>query len=351
MDKETYEKQKAFAGEKKPSMLRRCVGHDYTERRMYMVTMVTEGRQPLFGTLVGDNEAEARVELSALGQAVSDNWFAIPQHFPQIEVIALQMMPDHLHGILFVREKLEKHFGQVLSGFKAGCNKDYRRLVFGVGSVVAVPQQKGQPQQKEQKRPPRSADDRNHGLLFARGYNDKLLLRAGQLEVWKNYLRDNPRRLFIKRHHPDLFRVQFGLQFGSQTYSALGNRFLLSHPFRRQVQCSRKLSEKQIQTEIRKALAAAAQGAVHVSPAISPGEKAVMRTLLNAGFPLVFLEENGLTPYTKPGNGFFQACANGQLLILAPWEHHNEQIPITRNKCLVLNELAKNICNINTYLT
>ena len=57
MDKETYEKQKAFAGEKKPSMLRRMVGHDYTERQMYMITMVTEGRQPLLGTLVGNADA------------------------------------------------------------------------------------------------------------------------------------------------------------------------------------------------------------------------------------------------------------------------------------------------------
>ena len=49
MDRDTFEKQKPFAGEKKPSMLRRCVGHDYTSRQMYMVTMVTEGRRPLFG--------------------------------------------------------------------------------------------------------------------------------------------------------------------------------------------------------------------------------------------------------------------------------------------------------------
>ncbi len=36
-----FESRKAFAGEKKPSMQRRCVDHDYTARRMYMVTMVT----------------------------------------------------------------------------------------------------------------------------------------------------------------------------------------------------------------------------------------------------------------------------------------------------------------------
>lgn len=42
MKREVYEKQKAFADAKTPSMLRRCVGHDYTERQMYMVTMVVE---------------------------------------------------------------------------------------------------------------------------------------------------------------------------------------------------------------------------------------------------------------------------------------------------------------------
>ena len=57
MKKETYEAQKAFAGEKKPSMQRRCVGHDYGSRQIYMITMVTEGRRPLFGQVVGCSDA------------------------------------------------------------------------------------------------------------------------------------------------------------------------------------------------------------------------------------------------------------------------------------------------------
>ena len=57
MDRRTFESQKAFAGEKKASMQRRCVDNDYTARRMYMITMVTEERKPLFGKVVGDGEA------------------------------------------------------------------------------------------------------------------------------------------------------------------------------------------------------------------------------------------------------------------------------------------------------
>ena len=38
------------------------------------------------------------------------------------------MMPDHLHGILFVKAPIPVHLGQVISGFKAGCRKAQRLL-------------------------------------------------------------------------------------------------------------------------------------------------------------------------------------------------------------------------------
>ena len=115
------------------------------------------------------------------------------------------------------------------------------------------------------------------------------------------------------------------------------------------MQCSRKLTEAEIDERIRQALNEASQGTVHVSPAISPGEKAVIRALLDAGHPLIFLEENGLTPYTKPSHRFFAACARGQLLILSPWEHHNVQQTTTRDKCLTLNALAQEIERLPSY--
>ena len=70
-----------------------------------------------------------------------------------------------------------------------------------------------------------------------------------------NYLHENPRRLAIRREHPDYFRVQFGVTVAGQTYAAIGNR----------------------------------------------------------------------------------------LLLLAPWPHQNERIPLTRAMCLALNKMAENI--------
>ena len=134
MKKEIYEQQKAFAGEKIPSMSRRKVGHDYQQRQIYMITMATEGRLPLLGKVVGKSDGqkgtpeEPRVELTELGKQVERNWHDIAVRYPQIDVLALQMMPDHFHGILFVKEHIEKPLGKVLLGFKQGCNKAYRRL-------------------------------------------------------------------------------------------------------------------------------------------------------------------------------------------------------------------------------
>ena len=81
-----------------------------------------------------------------------------------------------------------------------------------------------------------------------------------------------------------------------------------------------------------------------VSPAISKGEKAIMRVAFEERLPLIYLQENGFTDLAKPGGMRMDACARGQLLILAPWEQHNERILIKRGQCLELNEMARAIC-------
>ena len=345
MDKETFERQKAFAGEKKPSMLRRRVGHNYTERQIYMVTMTTEGRRPLFGQVVGRSDAPAgdnnapRIVLSELGTRVQQEWLGIPNYYPEIKIIALQMMPDHLHGILFVKQKMQKDLSRVIRGFKTGCNRAYRALF---SASPAVPCVATQSQQRAPSNPKGSHP--KHGLLFAPGFNDQLLLSQGQLQTWLDYLRDNPRRLLMKREHPDLFRVQRNLIIKGQQFSAIGNRFLLNRPMRQQVQCSRRLTEEQIAEKTEEMLSLARQGAVLVSPCISKGEKLIMRAAFDAGMPLIILQENGFTDLAKPGGQRMDACARGQLLLLAPWEHHNERTAITRNQCLTLNALAHQIC-------
>lgn len=306
-------------------MLRRRVGHDYHERRVYLITMTVTDRRPLLGRLVGNAEAAEgaadapRVELSALGQRVEACWRKIGVLHPEVSVLATMVMPDHLHGILFVERRMEEHLGMVVKGFKTGCNKAYRELLGGAGGG-------------------------REGYLWARGFNDHILEGRDELERWFVYLRNNPRRLALKRAYPDYFRVQFNVTIGGRTYAAIGNRFLLGHPQRLQVQCSRSLTEAEIEAVVAEKMQHARSGAVLVSPAISDGERAVMRAALDGGLPLIFLTPWGFNVFSKPGHQYYKACAAGHFLILAPWPHQNQRVPLTRQMCLQLNAMAKEIC-------
>ena len=367
MTEEEFAKHKKYAGEAKPSMHRRRIGHDYQSRRMYLITMTIEGRKPLLGRLVGQvgetaESTTARVELTPLGQRVEEEWFAVKAHHPEASAIALQIMPDHLHGILFVEQAMEHHLGAVIRGFKTSTNKAYRQFfpeaaapplhsqpaalwrpaaspasaaVPPVGYAAAAPQPKRD----------RSHENRQHGLLWTPGYNDHILSNEGELNRWRHYLGDNPRRLFLRRHHPDLFRVSFGLQIGPFTCTAIGNRFLLDYPQRRQVQCSTHYYEEDIRKAVDGYMAAARDGAVLVSPAISEGEKRTMRTAFDAALPLVYVSANGFGAYSKPGGAFFDACAEGRLLILSPFPQQNQKVALTRRMCMQMNELARLIAD------
>ena len=103
----------------KPSMTRRCTAHDYKSRCFYMITLVVNKRHPLLGTIEGDGlTTQAQIKLGVLGQAVTKELVAIPNFYPQIEIGRLQIMPDHLHVIIFVKEPIPVHLGRIINGFK-----------------------------------------------------------------------------------------------------------------------------------------------------------------------------------------------------------------------------------------
>lgn len=76
------------------------------------------------------------------------------------------------------------------------------------------------------------------------------------------------------------------------------------------------------------------------------GEQAVMRAVLDERLPLIFLTPWGFNKFSKPGHQYFEACAEGRFLILAPWEHQNEHIPLTRAMCKALNSMTEQICKL-----
>ncbi|MBR5639454.1 MAG: transposase [Muribaculaceae bacterium] len=304
-----------------PSMKRRKEDHDYNARCVYLITLCVNGRKPLFGTL-RDADAEHPypwVEPSELGMKVIENRSNIMIENPEVKTLGFQLMPEHVHGIIFVSEQLSRHLGHVIARFKAKCTASFR-------SQLECSEAESQ-----------------KIALWEQGHNDRILYGKGQLETWVNYLRDNPRRSWVKRHHKELFNVRHGITVGANQVSVMGNHFLLDYPFKVAVKCSRSMTDKEIEETCDQFLSKAKDGAVLVSPCISRGEKVVMRRVFDAGFPLIILLENGFAPKQKPSGRQFDACAEGRLLLVAPWEHHNQRRAITREQCMALNRIAEDI--------
>lgn len=301
----------------KPSMKRRMVNHDYQGVAIYMVTLCIEGRRPLLGTLNAPDNYHVLpwIKPSPLGKSVKQVWLDIPTYHPEIKLIAFQLMPDHIHGILHVTRPMSCHLGRVVQGFKLGCKDAFKNLF----------------------------NEEQYANLWEEGYNDRILKGKGQLSRWINYLDDNPRRLWVKCNNPEFFTQHTGIMINSTPVVTMGNIFLLDYPCKVNVKCSRRLSEAEIKAECSRFLSLASRGAVLVSPCISPGEKEVMGCAFEAGWPIIVLIENGFAPKQKPSGRQFDACSQGRLLLIAPWEHHGDFRRITRAQCNTLNELAKHI--------
>ena len=176
--------------ETKHRMGRRMHGWDYAGRSIYMITLTIAVRRPVLGQLVERN-GEWIVEPSEAGRIVEQCLAELPQQWPGVSLICTQLMPDHLHFIIFVEKKQPKPLGAIVGSLKS---KSTSRVL----NLAA----RGEPQDKAA-----HGEAQDQKKFWAPGYVDIVLLRRGQLEKMIAYLRDNPRRLAIKRANPTLFKV------------------------------------------------------------------------------------------------------------------------------------------------
>lgn len=85
----------------------RLKGYDYSSEGAYYVTIVAQGRECLFGEIVN-----GEMILNEYGKIVQKWWDEIPIHFPNVELGAFVIMPNHIHGIIFI---IAERRGEVIS--------------------------------------------------------------------------------------------------------------------------------------------------------------------------------------------------------------------------------------------
>ena len=262
---------------------KRAFFHDYHDRCVYLITVTVEGRRPLLGRVEGNAE-RAWIALSETGRAVWHELERLPRQWPQVRVLQHQIMPDHVHLVLFVTERLPERWplGNVVASWKHACGQAYSEIC----GLTLTLECADTATHDNPRQPPRTDSDSiaDAGLsdeaasahsyasvrspykpLFAKGFNDSILTSRGQLNHMMAYVRDNPRRLLIKRQLSPLFVIHHDLQVAGYRFDAVGNLDLLQRPMVA-VHCRRHWSETERQAYTRQCLSASEQGAVLIGP-------------------------------------------------------------------------------------
>jgi REP element-mobilizing transposase RayT len=292
--------------------------HDYTRVGFYMITILTAGRRRLFGEC-----ADNGVRLSVAGEILQRRWQEIPTHRPAIEANTLVVMPDHIHGIVYVKEPLSKPVGQTIRGFKSGVTSELRRRFANPTLEV-----------------------------WEEGYHDRVIMNADTLRAERRYIHDNPRRYCLRKANPAMFirvnRPEHSRLPPGMDWVGFGNLFLLDKPEMMPVQVSRNVSPSELAVRKTEALEQAWRGTVMVSPFISPGEKEVAHAVMEQIYgSLILIRPEGFPPLYKPAGAYFDLCAQGRLLVLSPFAYTGRKLDLTRERCLQMNRLVEDICANN----
>ena len=72
---------------------------NYATNGGYFITICTEGKKCFFGEVVG-----GEMQLSPIGKVAQKLWCEIPQHFPNCHIDVFCIMPNHIHGILLIKQ-------------------------------------------------------------------------------------------------------------------------------------------------------------------------------------------------------------------------------------------------------
>ena len=80
----------------------RLQGFEYTRQGAYFITICTRNRECLLGDV-----GEERMHLNEAGLFAHAAWEDLPRHYPHVALDAWTIMPNHVHGIVVLTERVK----------------------------------------------------------------------------------------------------------------------------------------------------------------------------------------------------------------------------------------------------
>jgi REP element-mobilizing transposase RayT len=172
----------------------RLAGWDYGSHGLYFVTICIKDRIPYFGKIENQNDSVlqsletqsletqsiASLRETEIGKIAYDNWENITMFHPYVELDDFVIMPDHVHGILFMN-KPEKTSWEI-NKFGAQRN-NLASVIRGYKSSVQT-----------------YATIHNIEFSWQPRYYDRVIRNEKEYLNIVNYIRDNPDQWYLNKN-------------------------------------------------------------------------------------------------------------------------------------------------------
>lgn len=301
---------------------RRAFGHNYYAPFIYHVILKKAPHCEAYGHITGDARiapgeyGSAKTKETQLGSIIAKALLHLQYEFNTLKLLQFCVMPDHVHILLQVLNKTDKHLDFYINYLK---NDIAVRYSIKSGNTI-------------------TDED-----IFLPGYCDKLLYDNRSLDALYRYIRENPHRLAMRQQFPQFFRRIRKLKIQGEYYEAYGNLLLLRNPDKEAVKLSRKLSEDEKSQKSSEWISKVAEGTILVSPFISSAEKQVRVEAEKAGAKIILITHESFPELYKPSAHDFALCEQGRLLIISLGQP--AKTAISRQLCLQMNDLAARIAS------
>ena len=174
----------------------RLPGYDYTQPGAYFVTLVAHNRLCCFGEITN-----GEMRLNEVGQLACAQWLRLTRRFAAVELDEYVIMPNHLHGIIFLHDRTGTGSGNHMDESTNLAPRAPTTERFGVPIAGSIPtiirSYKSSVTQRFQKicHTPGAA-------LWQRNFYEHIIRNDGDLHRIREYICNNPLRWALDRENP-----------------------------------------------------------------------------------------------------------------------------------------------------
>ena len=155
--------------------------YDYSNQGAYFITLCTWNRESILGSVLN-----SVMQLSRFGDIVMRCWQDLPNHYSNIAMDEIVIMPNHLHGIIWVNSNIDRTgLKPAPTGKQHGLPEIDRALkTFSSRQINKRRNTSGTP-------------------VWQRNYFDRVIRNETELYKIREYIRNNPLQWELDENNPE----------------------------------------------------------------------------------------------------------------------------------------------------